>query len=182
MPEIWIALDWMPVRTADGQPYLYPGEKRLLRAADLHRPAVYRWAIRREKKRDTYLVGETDDLGRRFGEYLSNRGKHHSDIRRRFDQYTGSRGQIGLETLRFGEFAINGVAFSENELKDPLVRRLLEALCCKVLRHQDFELLNDTLEKRLARRLAGLPLETLVDILKKKGVTKEKLEEIIRNL
>jgi hypothetical protein len=180
MPEISIALDWMPVPTA-GQPYLYPGKKRLLRGANLRRPAVYRWAIRREKKRDAYLVGETDELDRRLGEYLSSRGKYHSDIRRRFDEYIGSGGRIGLETLRFGEFAINGVAFSENELKDPLVRRLLEALCCNIVRRQGFELLNDTLEKRLARRLDGLPLETLVDILKKKGFTKAKLGELIRS-
>ncbi|HUZ46190.1 MAG TPA: hypothetical protein VMW54_06095 [Terriglobia bacterium] len=178
-------LRWEPLVTDAGKLYIYPVQKRAGRATDIRRPAVYRWAIRREGKRDIYLIGETDSLDRRLGEYLRSRTKHHEGIRARFDKYVKLGAQVGLETLQFTDFAINGVTFSDGQLIDPLVRRMLEALCCTVLNVDGFELLNDTLARRKAKRLNTFTPEEIARWLKAwfkaTGYTKESIEDLLRN-
>jgi hypothetical protein len=179
-PEIHVVLEWVPIVTNAGHTYQYPTPKRLVRASDISRPVVYRWAIRREGERDVYLVGETDDLDRRLREYLCSLTAHHARIRTCFDTHIKTGAQVGLETLRFTEFTINGVTFAEGQLNDPVARRLLEALCCAVLSREGFELLNDTIVKRLAKKLEKIPPEVIAGFLKSKGYTKETLNETIR--
>ena len=176
-----MSLRWEPVVGHADHLYAYPAQKQTVRATDIRRPAVYRWAIRREGKRDIYLIGETDNLDRRLSEYLRSRTKHHEGIRARFDDYLKLGAQVGLETLRFAEFAINGVTFSEGQLKDPLIRRMLEALCCAILSVGGFELLNDTLAKRNAKRLGTFTPVEIAQWLKSMGYTKESIEELLRD-
>lgn len=165
MSGVCIPLEWIPVLTVAGEPYLFPMERRLLRAMDYRSPGVYRWAMPSKTKKNTYLVGETEDIYRRLGEYLKSPNTHHENIRRCFSKHIAAGGKVGFETLRFGGFSINDVTFVESELRNPHVRRLLEAICCITILRDGSELLNDTLEKRQAKKLAALPADTLAEAL-----------------
>ncbi|HLI34733.1 MAG TPA: hypothetical protein VKW70_06775 [Terriglobia bacterium] len=79
-----------------------------------------------------------------------------------------------LEALRFGDFTLCSVLFSVSALADPLLRRVLESLCCAMLKGEGFELLNDTLDKRQRKKIEAeihnLSAEELVSWLQKMGL------------
>jgi hypothetical protein len=119
-------------------------------------PAVYRWVLRPREDKERFLVGETEDLHRRLREYLEHASKHHQGIRKAFDQCTQTGGVVALEILEFQPFKMNQIEFSRNKLGDPFVRLVLENLCCACLQSQGFDLLNETQDKQVVKKLVNL--------------------------
>ena len=179
--EISPRFEWSPVITLKKLPYAYPMKRAVLSGKSYSLPAIYRWQLSCPQEKPRFLVGETEDLYRRIGEYLAHKNEHHRNIRKEFDRCCASGGQVGIEILQFEIFVINGVIFSVDKVYDPFIRGVLENLCCAYLRKQSFELLNATLEKKLVRELMKLQknspeaFSTLMDQMraKKSGKTRE---------
>jgi len=58
--------NWSPVMTNEG-PYRFPEAASHITTSG---PSLYRWAFEHQGRRVVY-IGETDDLRRRVGQYLS---------------------------------------------------------------------------------------------------------------
>ncbi len=161
--ELDVKLEWVPVQAPDGKPYFYPDDHKRLRQV-WSSTVVYRWALSRQGSKPQFVVGETEDLYKRVQAYVRSTPKNLVEIRKHFDRVHASGGTVGLEVLRFEDFAINRVVFDEHRLRSFFVRRVLENICSEILVQQGFELLNDTSQKRAIRkaaRLSGLPAEQL---------------------
>ena len=142
MLEIAPHFEWVPVTTIDGSLYCYPSTQSKISKDTYSSPAIYRWFLRQEGKRDRCRVGQTTDLYERIGDYLDSDREHHVRIRGVFDEHCASGGQVRLDILKFEPFAINEVVFSNERLHDAFVRLALEDLCCAILEQQSFEILN----------------------------------------
>ena len=148
MPAIVIELTWLPSKTAKRLEYVYP-----LNHLGLSRgPAVYRWAFSAHEGKARFRVGQTGNLRQRVSDYLNSTTPAHKNIRKVFNEHRSNGGKVYLETLQFEEFRINGLEFSMNRLSDLFVRGVLENLVCALLQTEGFELLNETSDRRSARR------------------------------
>ncbi len=126
-PEI--KYHWADVQSSQGVTYRFP-ERVTDFMKDKHtRPAVYRWTVRNAtlSLRALY-VGETDNLARRVGQYLSPGARQATNLRLKayFDAALGRDERIELQALEFEPFQINKVRFTPNLLGHSHVRKMLE--------------------------------------------------------
>lgn len=146
MSEVTLQHEWVPAHNAAGRPYLFPEDLSPYFKRHYRRPCIYRWNVFKSQLGDSRkaYVGETELLDRRVYHYLHPGPRQQTNLRLKalFDVELSRGNSIILEIFEFEAFCLNGVSISVADLRDKVVRRLIEGIASITLRHQGFELLN----------------------------------------
>ncbi|MCI0724311.1 MAG: hypothetical protein L0338_35910 [Acidobacteria bacterium] len=129
MNSLEIKYHWADVQSSQGVTYRFPEKVTDFMKEKYTRPAVYRWTVRSAtlSLRALY-VGETDNLVRRVGQYLSPGARQATNLRLKayFDAARGRDERIELQAFEFEPFEINKVQFTRDLLGHSHVRKMLE--------------------------------------------------------
>ncbi len=146
MGELTLQHEWVPAQNAPGRPYLFPGDLSPYFREHYRRPCIYRWNVFKSQPEDSRkaYVGETELLDRRVYHYLHPGPRQQTNLRLKalFDMELSKGNSIALEIFGFETFCLNGVSISVADLRDKVVRRLMEGIASIALHQQGFELLN----------------------------------------
>lgn len=125
---------WRPVLTdRRGEKYFFPGKITAFMKENYKYPSVYRWRIFSDNQdtSDTVYIGEAQELcPKRIMHILNPGAEQMTNIRLKkiFEKFLQEGKKVGLEILSFDYLKIGDVKFTQEALKNKLLRSLLETL------------------------------------------------------
>ncbi len=126
--SITFKYDWVTVKSDLGEPYGYPQSIGLYLGRKEPLPGIYRWKIDHlsSPSSQSVLIGESENLLRRLGEYVSPTTKEEAAWKARFTQELASGSRITLELLNLERASVGNAVFDKGDLGDPFLRKLIE--------------------------------------------------------
>ena len=137
---------WVTVESKPGVPYKFPDAVSPYVSSTWNGPAIYRWLVYQDSPGDMnkLYIGEAELLRRRIYHYLKPGPSQTTNIRLNalFQEERLKGYQITLDVLEFAPCSIDNVSITMDDLKDKMVRRLLENLLIVYYARSGFTVLN----------------------------------------
>jgi hypothetical protein len=130
MYNLHLKFEWELVQYEEDRTYQFPNVISPFMKARYKEPAIYRWSVFKEsfEECNTVYIGESTELIRRINGYLKPGISQQTNIRMNalFTEYIDKGFSIYIELMRIESLIINNKSYSQDDLNNKYMRRLIE--------------------------------------------------------
>ncbi|GGA05209.1 hypothetical protein GCM10008018_59100 [Paenibacillus marchantiophytorum] len=140
-----LEFDWLPIHAEMNQEYFYPAPQNSYMRKLYKTASVYRWKVHRHSEEcKTVYIGETNNFSNRLNGYLKPGTSQMTNIRMKslFDEFLSNKYLVTIEIMSIKKLQINSKPYSQLDLTNTSLRRLIENLLLIDHRDQGYEILN----------------------------------------